>query len=59
MDHLIFPFTIKNKLVAYKRFLASIGEKAKKVVLIMIIRSNFEEEERGRLKESKKKLKKV
>ena len=46
MDHLIFPFTIKNKLVAYKRFLASIGEKAKKVVLIMIIRSNFEEEEK-------------
>ena len=46
MDHLIFPITIKNKLVAYKRFLASIGEKAKKVVLVMIIRSNLEEEEK-------------
>ena len=46
MDHSFFPITIKNKLVAYKRFLASIGEKAKKVVLLMIIRSNFDKEEK-------------
>ena len=46
MDHSFFPITIKNKLVAYKRFLASIGEKSKKVVLIMVIRNNFEEEEK-------------
>ena len=46
MDHSFFPITIKNKLVAYKRFLASIGEKSKKVVLIMMIRNNFEEEEK-------------
>ena len=45
MDHSFFPITIKNKLVAYKRFLASIGEKAKKVVLLMVIRNNMEEEE--------------
>ena len=43
MDHSFFPITIKNKLVAYKRFLADIGEKAKKVVLLMIIRNNIEE----------------
>ena len=46
MDHSFFPITIKNKLVAYKRFLSSIGEKAKKVVLLMIIRNNIEEEEK-------------
>ena len=45
MDHSFFPITIKNKLVAYKRFLASIGEKAKKVILLMIIRNNIGEEE--------------
>ena len=45
MDHSFFPITIKNKLVAYKRFLSSIGEKAKKVVLLMIIRNNIEEKE--------------
>ena len=44
MDHSFFPITIKNKLVAYKRFLASIGEKAKKVILLMIIRNNIGEE---------------
>ena len=44
MDHSFFPITIKNKLVAYKRFLASIGEKSKKVVLLMIIRNNMEDE---------------
>ena len=43
MDHSFFPITIKNKLVAYKRFLADIGEKSKKVVLLMIIRNNIEE----------------
>ena len=46
MDHSFFPITIKNKLVAYKRFLASIGEKAKKVVLLMIIRNDFGVEEK-------------
>ena len=45
MDHAFFPITIKNKLVAYKRFLASIGEKAKKVILLMIIRNNIGKEE--------------
>ena len=34
MDHSFFPITINNKLVAYKRFLASIGEKAKKNSII-------------------------
>ena len=46
MDHLFFPITIKNKLVAYKRFLASNVERAKKIVLIMIIRDNVKSEEK-------------
>ena len=44
MDHSFFPITIKNKLVAYKRFLASIGEKSKMVVLLIIIRNNMEDD---------------
>jgi trehalose 6-phosphate synthase/phosphatase len=46
MDHLYFPITIKNKLVAYKRFLANNAERAKKIVLIMIIRDNLKTEEK-------------
>ena len=44
MDHLFFPITIKNKLVAYKRFLSSNIERAKKVVFLLIIRSSANEE---------------
>ena len=44
MDHLFFPITIKNKLVAYKRFLSSNIERAKKVVFLLIIRSSSNEE---------------
>ena len=44
MDHLFFPITIKNKLVAYKRFLSSNTERAKKVVFLLIIRSNLNDE---------------
>ena len=44
MDHLFFPITIKNKLVAFKRFLSSNVERAKKVVFLLIIRNNSREE---------------
>ena len=44
MDHLFFPITIKNKLVAFKRFLSSNVERAKKVVFLLIIRNNSKEE---------------
>ena len=46
MDHLFFHITVKNKLVAYKRFLANNVERAKKIVLIMIIRDNVKSEEK-------------
>ena len=44
MDHLFFPITIKNKLVAFKRFLSNNVERAKKVVFLLIIRNNSREE---------------
>ena len=44
MDHLFFPITIKNKLVAFKRFLSSNVERAKKLVFLLIIRNNSKEE---------------
>ena len=40
MDHLYFTITIKNKLVAYKRFLSANAERDKKVVFLIIIRNN-------------------
>ena len=40
MDHLFFPITIKNKLVAFKRFLSGNSERAKKVVFLLIIRDD-------------------
>ena len=44
MDHLFFPIAIKNKLVAYKRFLSSNIERRKKVVFLLIIRNSSKEE---------------
>ena len=40
MDHLFFPITIKNKLVAFKRFLSTNAERANKVVFLLIIRND-------------------
>ena len=56
MDHLFFPITIKNKLVAYKRFLSSNIERAKKVVFLLIIRSSSKEE---KYKENLETIKKI
>ena len=44
MDHLFFPITIKNKLVAYKRFLMNNKDRKKKVVFLLIIRNCTQEE---------------
>ena len=43
MDHLFFPITIKNKLVAFKRFLSANTERAKKVVFLLIIRDDMKD----------------
>ena len=44
MDHLFFPITIKNKLVAFKRFLSANAERANKVVFLLIIRDDMKGE---------------
>ena len=41
MDHLFFPITIKNKLVAFKRFLSANAERANKVVFLLIVRDEI------------------
>ena len=41
MDHLFFPITIKNKLVAFKRFLSANVERANKVVFLLIVRDEI------------------
>ena len=41
MDHLFFPITIKNKLVAFKRFLSANTERANKVVFLLIVRDEI------------------
>ena len=41
MDHLFFPITIKNKLVAFKRFLSTNAERANKVVFLLIVRDEI------------------
>lgn len=44
MDHLLFPIDVKNKLVAYKIFLSGNSERRKKVVFLLIIRKNLNED---------------
>ena len=43
LEHLTFPTAIKNKLIAYRRFLKALREKSDRIVLLMYLRDDVSE----------------